>query len=109
MKVLACDGIHEDGLALFREAGWDVLVSPPIKDPQALKLALAIQTARNLEEFHAISRFERNANGAHDGFTLSAVLEDGVHFYRARLLAGGLEWHELQNAAWAYTEELPNL
>ena len=41
MKVLACDGIHEDGLALFREAGWDVLVSPPIKDPEALKLALA--------------------------------------------------------------------
>ena len=41
MKVLACDGIHEDGLALFREAGWEVLVSPPIKDPEALKLALA--------------------------------------------------------------------
>lgn len=41
MKVLACDGIHEDGLALLREAGWDVLVSPPIKDPEALKLALS--------------------------------------------------------------------
>ena len=24
MKVLACDGIHEDGLALFRDAGWTV-------------------------------------------------------------------------------------
>src|SRR5687768_11212148 len=42
MKVLACDGIHEDGLALFREAGWDVLVAAdPIKDPQVLALALA--------------------------------------------------------------------
>ena len=42
MKVLACDGIHEDGLALFREAGWNVLVAAdPIKDPQVLALALA--------------------------------------------------------------------
>lgn len=41
MKVLACDGIHEDGLALFREAGWDVVISDPIKDPDALALALA--------------------------------------------------------------------
>ena len=42
MKVLACDGIHEDGLALFRDAGWDVVVAPePIKDPQALASALA--------------------------------------------------------------------
>lgn len=42
MKVLACDGIHEDGLALFRDAGWDVLVAAdPIKDPQVLALALA--------------------------------------------------------------------
>jgi D-3-phosphoglycerate dehydrogenase len=40
MKVLACDGIHEDGLALFRDAGWDVEVSPPIKDPAALAKAL---------------------------------------------------------------------
>ena len=41
MKVLACDGIHDDGLALFRDAGWAVTVSPPIKDPDALRLALA--------------------------------------------------------------------
>lgn len=42
MKVLACDGIHEDGLALFRDAGWEVVVAPePIKDPQVLALALA--------------------------------------------------------------------
>ena len=42
MKVLACDGIHEDGLALFREAGWDVAVVPePIKDPARLAEALA--------------------------------------------------------------------
>lgn len=40
MKVLACDGIHEDGLALFREAGWDVVVSDPIKDPAALADAI---------------------------------------------------------------------
>ncbi|MFP5374979.1 MAG: NAD(P)-dependent oxidoreductase, partial [Gammaproteobacteria bacterium] len=40
MKVLACDGIHEDGLALFREAGWDVAVSEPIKDPAQLADAL---------------------------------------------------------------------
>ena len=41
MKVLACDGIHDDGLALFRDAGWSVAVSPPIKDPDVLRLALA--------------------------------------------------------------------
>src|SRR5690606_15306377 len=42
MKVLACDGIHEDGLALFREAGWEVAVAPePIKDPARLAEALA--------------------------------------------------------------------
>ncbi|RNF81843.1 phosphoglycerate dehydrogenase [Montanilutibacter psychrotolerans] len=41
MKVLACDGIHDDGLALFRDAGWDVIVAPePIKDPDALARAL---------------------------------------------------------------------
>ncbi|MFD0740524.1 phosphoglycerate dehydrogenase [Lysobacter koreensis] len=41
MKVLACDGIHDDGLALFRDAGWEVVVSDPIKDPAALAAALA--------------------------------------------------------------------
>ena len=41
MKVLACDGIHDDGLALFRDAGWSVIVSPPIKDPDVLRVALA--------------------------------------------------------------------
>ncbi|NUS39852.1 MAG: phosphoglycerate dehydrogenase [Lysobacter sp.] len=40
MKVLACDGIHEDGLALFRAAGWDVAVSDPLKDPDQLASAL---------------------------------------------------------------------
>src|SRR5687768_5564612 len=40
MKVLACDGIHEDGLALFRQAGWIVEISDPIKDPSALSKAL---------------------------------------------------------------------
>ena len=40
MKVLACDGIHEDGLALLRDAGWEVVVSDPIKDPAELARAL---------------------------------------------------------------------
>ena len=41
MKVLACDGIHEDGLSLFRDAGWTVDVAPaPLKDPAALAAAL---------------------------------------------------------------------
>jgi D-3-phosphoglycerate dehydrogenase / 2-oxoglutarate reductase len=40
MKVLACDGIHDDGLDLFREAGWEVEVSEPIKDPAQLAAAL---------------------------------------------------------------------
>ena len=40
MKVLACDGIHEDGLAMFREAGWTVEISEPIKDPDKLAAAL---------------------------------------------------------------------
>jgi D-3-phosphoglycerate dehydrogenase len=40
MRVLACDGIHEDGLALFRAAGWEVCVSEAIRDPAALIEAL---------------------------------------------------------------------
>lgn len=40
MKALACDGIHDDGLAVFRDAGWEVVVSDPIKDPAALAKAL---------------------------------------------------------------------
>ncbi len=40
MKVLACDGIHEDGLAMFRDAGWIVEISDPIKDPAKLAAAL---------------------------------------------------------------------
>ena len=36
MRVLACDGIHEDGLILMREAGWEVEISDPIKDPAVL-------------------------------------------------------------------------
>ena len=41
MRVLACDGIHEDGLDLFRKAGWTVETSEPIKDPKALAQKLA--------------------------------------------------------------------
>ncbi|MCA1715057.1 MAG: phosphoglycerate dehydrogenase, partial [Gammaproteobacteria bacterium] len=40
-KVLACDGIHEDGLALFRDAGWAVESSEPIKDAAVLAHKLA--------------------------------------------------------------------
>ena len=36
MRVPACDGIHEDGLAMLREAGYEVAISDPIKDPAAL-------------------------------------------------------------------------
>ncbi|MEO6172987.1 MAG: hypothetical protein ABIP02_07710, partial [Arenimonas sp.] len=36
MRVLACDGIHEDGLEMMREAGWEVEISEPIKDPAVL-------------------------------------------------------------------------
>lgn len=31
MEVLACDGIDEDALRLFRDAGWIVEISAPIK------------------------------------------------------------------------------
>src|SRR5688500_17909266 len=41
MRVLACDGIHEDGLAMFRAAGWHVDSSDPIKDPAKLAAKLA--------------------------------------------------------------------
>jgi len=40
MRVLACDGIHDDGLALFRDAGWQVTVSEPIKSETDLAQAL---------------------------------------------------------------------
>ncbi|WP_028769737.1 phosphoglycerate dehydrogenase [Silanimonas lenta] len=41
MRVLACDGIHEDGLTLLREAGWSVKTADAIKDPGTLSRALA--------------------------------------------------------------------
>jgi D-3-phosphoglycerate dehydrogenase len=42
MKVLACDGIHDDGLALFRDAGWEVAVAPePVKVPSRHAAMLA--------------------------------------------------------------------
>lgn len=40
MRVLACDGIHEDGLTLLREAGCTVEVSGSIPDPAVLAEAL---------------------------------------------------------------------
>jgi D-3-phosphoglycerate dehydrogenase len=46
MKILACDGIHADGLTLFKEAGFTVETSDPIKDPAVL--------ADKLKEFDGI-------------------------------------------------------
>ncbi|MFZ9311662.1 MAG: hydroxyacid dehydrogenase, partial [Arenimonas sp.] len=46
MKILACDGIHADGLTLFKEAGFTVETSDPIKDPAVL--------AEKLKEFDGI-------------------------------------------------------
>ena len=40
MRILACDGIHADGLTLFRDAGWSVETCDPVKDPQALAAKL---------------------------------------------------------------------
>lgn len=40
MRVLACDGIHPEGLALFRQAGWEVEESEAIKDPKVLAARL---------------------------------------------------------------------
>jgi hypothetical protein len=42
MEVLACDGIHEGGLGLFRDAGWNVEISEWIK---AITVDRAVHTA----------------------------------------------------------------
>ena len=34
MRILALDGIHADGLTLFRNEGWTVETAEPIKDPR---------------------------------------------------------------------------
>jgi D-3-phosphoglycerate dehydrogenase len=41
MRILALDGIHADGLTLFRDAGYEVEASDPIKDPAQLAAKLA--------------------------------------------------------------------
>ena len=41
MRILALDGIHADGLNLFRDAGYEVQTSDPIKDPAQLAERLA--------------------------------------------------------------------
>lgn len=41
MRILALDGIHADGLNLFRDAGYEVETSDPIKDPAVLAERLA--------------------------------------------------------------------
>ncbi len=46
MKILACDGIHADGLTLFKEAGFEVEISDPIKDVAVL--------AEKLKDFDGI-------------------------------------------------------
>jgi D-3-phosphoglycerate dehydrogenase len=40
MRILACDGIHPDGLALLKAAGYEIFESDPVKDPKALARAL---------------------------------------------------------------------
>jgi len=40
MRILALDGIHADGLNLFRNEGWFVETGEPIKDPSALAAKL---------------------------------------------------------------------
>lgn len=40
MRILACDGIHADGLTLFKEAGYTVEISDPIKDARVLATKL---------------------------------------------------------------------
>ena len=46
MKILACDGIHADGLTLFEQAGFSVETSDPIKDAAVL--------AEKLKDFDAV-------------------------------------------------------
>ena len=46
MKILACDGIHADGLTLFKDAGFTVETSDPIKDVAVL--------AEKLKDFDGI-------------------------------------------------------
>jgi len=46
MRILALDGIHADGLNLFRNEGWFVETGEPIKDPAAL--------AAKLKDFDAV-------------------------------------------------------
>ena len=41
MRILALDGIHADGLNLFRDAGWEVETSEPIQDAALLAEKLA--------------------------------------------------------------------
>ena len=41
MRILALDGIHADGLTLFRDAGYTVETGDPIKDPAVLAEKLA--------------------------------------------------------------------
>jgi D-3-phosphoglycerate dehydrogenase len=55
MRILALDGIHADGLTLFRNEGWTVETGEPIKDPQVLanKLkgfdAVLVRSATNVD------------------------------------------------------------
>ncbi len=41
MRILALDGIHADGLNLFKQAGFTVETADPIKDPAVLSARLA--------------------------------------------------------------------
>ncbi len=51
MKVLACDGIHADGLAMLKDAGWQVQVSEPVKgQAQRLGALVASSLDRRVED-----------------------------------------------------------
>jgi hypothetical protein len=73
MRVLACDGIHEDGLTLFRDAGWEVKAVDAIKDPGTLSRALADQPADIRDR---AAQAVRQAFAARPGET--AILIDGA-------------------------------
>ena len=75
MKVLACDGIHEDGLAMFRDAGWTVEISDPIKDPAKLSAAL-----QGVDALLVRSATQVTADAIDGAKQLKVICKQGVGF-----------------------------